>query len=387
MASLEQRNGWYRIIFRFGGEKFHGSLKTKDVGEAETITDNVEKRLKLLEEGLISVPEEADFVTWIISDGRQAGKPRAKKSPTLKQVFSEYEESLPAGAIESNSLKTTRTHMKHFGDILGDIKFHQISSAVLQQYINQRRTRKTRKGTVTGTTIRKEISTLSSIWTFALSQGYVNGAFPNQGLKYPKASEKPPFQTREEIQRQIAQGADEELWESLFLSTSEIRELLACLQQNARHEMIYPMVATAAYTGARRSELLRSQLSDLAEETITIREKKRSRAKYTTRKVPIPDPLKPILSEWICRHPGGKLTFPFTVDQSNHYLRASLSGAWAIVRGWHIFRHSFISNCAAAGVDQRMIDAWSGHQTDEMRRRYTHLFPDQQRSAINSVFE
>lgn len=27
-----------------------------------------------------------------------------------------------------------------------------------------------------------------------------------------------------------------------------------------------------------------------------------------------------------------------------------------------------------------------GHQTEEMRRRYRHLFPDQQREALSSVF-
>ena len=48
--------------------------------------------------------------------------------------------------------------------------------------------------------------------------------------------------------------------------------------------------------------------------------------------------------------------------------------------------HSFASNCAAAGVDQRVIDEWMGHQTEEMVRRYRHLFPSQQRQAINLVF-
>jgi hypothetical protein len=27
-----------------------------------------------------------------------------------------------------------------------------------------------------------------------------------------------------------------------------------------------------------------------------------------------------------------------------------------------------------------------GHQTDEMRKRYRHLFPDQQREALEEVF-
>ena len=67
------------------------------------------------------------------------------------------------------------------------------------------------------------------------------------------------------------------------------------------------------------------------------------------------------------------------------------SGRWPTVngteiRGFHTFRHSFASNLAAKGIDQRVIDEWMGHQTEEMRKRYRHLFPDQQRKAIDSVF-
>jgi hypothetical protein len=32
----------------------------------------------------------------------------------------------------------------------------------------------------------------------------VTGRFPNDGLRYPKIDEKPPFMTREEIERRIA---------------------------------------------------------------------------------------------------------------------------------------------------------------------------------------
>ncbi len=76
-----------------------------------------------------------------------------------------------------------------------------------------------------------------------------------------------------------------------------------------------------------------------------------------------------------------------TVDESNHHLKWTLAGSqWKNVRGWHVFRHSFISNCASRAVDQRMIDDWTGHQTDEMRKRYRHLLPSSQRSAIDTVF-
>jgi integrase len=55
------------------------------------------------------------------------------------------------------------------------------------------------------------------------------------------------------------------------------------------------------------------------------------------------------------------------------------------VQGYHVFRHSFASNCALKRLGQRIVDAWMGHQSEAMRRRYRHLFPEQQDAAIRSV--
>src|SRR5205823_11717545 len=52
--------------------------------------------------------------------------------------------------------------------------------------------------------------------------------------------------------------------------------------------------------------------------------------------------------------------------------------------GFHTYRHSFASNLAAAGVDQRVIDEFMGHTTEAMRKRYRHLFPRAKQSAIES---
>ena len=76
-----------------------------------------------------------------------------------------------------------------------------------------------------------------------------------------------------------------------------------------------------------------------------------------------------------------------TPSEARDHFRRTLDGSrWEKIKGFHVFRHSFASNLAAAGVDQRIIDEWMGHQTEEMRKRYRHLFPDQQREAIESVF-
>ena len=78
---------------------------------------------------------------------------------------------------------------------------------------------------------------------------------------------------------------------------------------------------------------------------------------------------------------------PLTEDEARHHLKRTLAGSeWEVVRGYHIFRHSFISACASRGVDQRLIDEWVGHQSEEQRRRYRHLYPRCQAEAIKSVF-
>ena len=78
---------------------------------------------------------------------------------------------------------------------------------------------------------------------------------------------------------------------------------------------------------------------------------------------------------------------PISGNQAHDDFKAAVVGSkWAQLRGWHIFRHSFASILAAAGIDQRVINEWLGHQTEQMVRRYRHLFPDLQRKAIDLVF-
>lgn len=78
---------------------------------------------------------------------------------------------------------------------------------------------------------------------------------------------------------------------------------------------------------------------------------------------------------------------PVTRDEAHdHFKRTLADSKWAVLRGYHVLRHSFISCLAAAGVDQRIIDEFVGHQTDEQRRRYRHLIPDVKQQAIAGVF-
>lgn len=114
--------------------------------------------------------------------------------------------------------------------------------------------------------------------------------------------------------------------------------------------------------------------------------------------------LKNVITAWLAEHPGGQMTFsmPERLERSQknreigtpitpselykHFLQPLKGSKWEVLHGWHTLRHSFCSNCAAAGVEQRLINDWVGHQTAAMVRRYRHLFPNKQQQAIQNVF-
>ena len=286
-----------------------------------------------------------------------------------------------------------------------------LTPSEIQEYIGKRLDDCYRGRPISVETIKKELSTFRLIWNWALTDGRLSQSCPMRGLKFPKSDEKPPFMTRVEIERRIGRSRDDavlenSLWECLFLSRAEVEEVLDEVKKIARHPFVYPMFAFVAHTGARRSELLRSEVDDFDFESrmVRIREKKRSRKKATTfRHVPMSQRLRVTMQAWFAQHPGGKYTLtqglhrsrkkqrteiePLTASEAtNHFKHTLKDSVWNIVRGFHVFRHSFASNAAAADIDQRIIDEWMGHQTEEMRRRYRHLFPQQQHTAMDRLF-
>lgn len=414
MAWLERdrTNGPFQIVFRFGNQRMKRSARTKNEREAQQLVSRVDRRLRMIEQGDLAIPDGVDVATFLISDGKLSLKPAAPSTMTLGQLFDAYRASLPPGAMESNSLYTANIHMNHISGALGSrFTVRSLTLAELQRYVQVRSRKTGRRGKpISPTTIKKELATFSSIWSFARENGYVETVFPNKGLKFPKSCEKPRFQTWAEIERQIdrddlSETEQDELWDCLYLTLDEVEQFLAHVREHARHDFLFPMIALAAYTGARKSELIRSQVADvdLNSSLVTIREKKRNRERHTTRQVPLSQQARGVIESWLNEHPGGRSTFcigdiswsksqreapePLTRDQAHDHFKQTLKGTrWEKIRGWHVLRHSFASNCAARGVDQRIINRWMGHQTEDMVKRYQHLLPNAQQAAIDSVF-
>jgi integrase len=413
MASIQQDpSGTFHICFRFGRQRFKRSLQTTDRRKADAAAVRIAENMRLVKTGRMDVPTDADIPTFLLSDGTLSKQPVLDRGITIGELFERYRSLIPHDALEQSSLKTARIHMQHVSRILGATKsLRSVSSADLQVYVTARSKEQGHRGTVSAATIRKEIATFSALWNWSITQGLISKPYPRKGLLFPKRTEKPPFQTVKQIERQIktqkltTKQADA-IWEAAYLDTAELTELLEYVRVNAMHEFLYPMCLMAAHTGARRSELSRCKVTDLdlTGSTVTIHERKRSKSTRTTRMIPLSAKLNEVLTEWLKVKPESPFVFPelqfdedaelsppdenfMTPDKASHHLEIVFKGSrWENLRGWHVFRHSFISNCATQGVDQRFIDSWVGHQTDEQRRRYRHLFPDSQKQAIDSVF-
>lgn len=409
MASLQQQsNGTFHIAFHFGGTKYKRSLKTSNQKQALALKARLEDTVQLVEHGRIELPDTADVPTFMLSDGKKAGKTICKEV-RLATLFDRYFEAMPKGNLEEGTLYMMKMHRTRLESTLGkQFSLKLLSYNDLQNYVNKRAEHKGIRGkNLNATTIKKELVTLRGLWKWAITAEQIPVRdFPSDGLRYPKVEEMPPFQTFAEVSKQtadLAQKSSEakELWATVFLDKEEIEELLDHVQKHANHAFIYPMFMLAAHTGARRSELMRSQVGDVQDDVLTIRERKRRKRQNSTRQVPISSRLRKALNDWLDVKPDVPHTFchvpstrckslpgdPLSASEMNSHFRIALSKSrFEHLRGWHVFRHSFCSNCAANQVDQRVIDSWVGHTTDEMRRRYRHLFPNMEKTALLNLF-
>ncbi|WP_428305384.1 tyrosine-type recombinase/integrase [Lacipirellula sp.] len=419
MASLEKRGSAYRIVFRYAGIKYARSLETKSEKTAQAALARLEDNLHRLQLGTLQAPEHGDLAGFLLADVRRNATAFSASVPpqtptasglTLACLFERFWANLPEGSLEKSTIAGMKIHQrqleKHFGKTLF---IQSLTLSQLQGYIQERSKDKGLHGhRVKSTTIKKAIVTLRTVWNWGRQHELIEKEFPSRGLKYPKGEEKLPFMTFAEVQKRVLNASvaeAAELWECAFLSTREINELLERVKAFGKQPAVHPMFMFAAHTGARRSEMIRSKLTDIdfVENVITIHERKRSHDKVTTRRVPMSPPLRDAMKSLVSSHPGTGSTFwhqasatrghrmvapqPLDADTAHDYFKQTLSDTkWNKLRGWHVFRHSFCSNAAAAGIDQRIINSWVGHQTEEMVQRYRHMLPNHEQAAIALVF-
>jgi integrase len=407
MAGVRKKGDAYYCTFRFRGKRFYFAIGNVLEAQAQAKGAEVDETLALIERGRLTVPEGVTLEDFVAAGGKVPVLSARPETVTAQQLFDRYLQTHANGTVEKNSLGTARTHLNQFAATLGDrYRVQLLAQPDLQRHIDRRG----RKG-ISPVTLKKELATLRACWNWAVQAGVVKGTFPGKGLRFPKEEEKERFRTFTEIEAIIAaedpdEGRKEALWEALYLTRPEVEEFLAYVRENATLSWVFPMVAFAAYTGARRSEMLRALVTDvdLAGGIVTVREKKRVKGKRSTRSAPITPKLADILRGWLAVRPDCPSLFcqsqrvtrsrtrrdrptAVTKDEAHDHFRRTVAGSkWEVLHGYHVLRHSFISALASEGVDQRVIDEIIGHQSEEQRKRYRHLYPGVMQEAIKRVF-
>ena len=402
MSSLkyDPKTGKARIFLRFGGRQLNRTIKVNSERAGLAMCETVDQTIADLERGRLTLPTGAAVVSFLLSGGKVADCPAAEaknKAFTLKDVFGLYRTD-PPPHLEGSTRRVQEIHFKRLLEVFRSKPINEFSRATAQEYVLRRSKQKYRDKPIQPETVAKELKSLRQAWAWVAlrSPDLPPPTFALRELSFAKAKEKRPFMTWSQIKREIGRGgltADEiaELWDCLWLDREQVQEFLEHLRQAGGPSFLYPMVCFAAYTGARRSELCRSQIADwrFDNNTVKIRQKKRDKEKtFTYRDVPIHPKLAEVMKQWFAKHPGGRFAFchaarkEITWDSASfHFKEALKESKWALVRGWHVLRHSFASNLASAGKDQRKIDRWMGHSTD-VRLRYQHLRPEDQQEDM-----
>jgi integrase len=407
MPSLSNKNGVFHARFWYAGRQYRRTLKTNSPREAEGALYTIKSLLCRLETGALDIPPGVDPGDFIASGGTfrvspQRTRPTEKNVVTVRQLFKEYLASRVSKAI--TTIGTETTHLNHLGKSLRgklDRPCDQVDSSDLEKYIQKRLQH------VAQDTVVKEQATIFQVFRYAQEKKYIadSPAAVLPRLKTSRRSE--PFRTVTEIEAHIARGGLTKreigrLWSRVYLTPPEIASLLALVRERAAEDFTHLLHAIPAYTGMRRGEVMRLRWTDVDLERgmLTARSRKQSRQQTEVcRTIDIHPELQQILSEWRAQRPRGQFVVGYKNDKqpldSNSanrcFYKPLLGTTWCLDAsrrkfkiGFHCYRHSFVSNLAAAGVDQRIVDEFSGHQIDEMRRRYRHLFPKNRQAAIQA---
>jgi integrase len=392
-AILDGKTKTYLVNFRWRGRRYTRSIKSDNAKVAREAQARVNLLLSRIKGGVETVPEGVSIASYIFDGQEIATADDERRRKSIRTFLTEYLEFAKPPRKGQNTYNTERIHVRHLERFLEfkrilDVPLAQITPEFFDEY------KKYRDGVVSPTTINKELETFRFMFQLAVKYRYVPGNVVKEVDKYKKANVPHRFMTKAEIDRETAardytKEEKDDLRAFRYLTEREIGELLdLCREKSA---FLHPILTLVAYTGARRSEVLRLMWADVDLKTnkVWLTSLKGSR----TEKLPSRDvDLHPTLAALLKKHQekagrernafvngnGGPITPQDLTERLIKFVRGTpFEGI-----GFHSLRHSFASNLAARGVDQRNIDHFMGHQTKEMRMRYQHLFPERREKAI-----
>ena len=300
MASIKKKgNGWY-CQFVHAKKRYNFAIGKVFEAEARGVAALASHLLMRVRQGLRSIPAGADVAEYVRRNrelpASAAGAELVQKSLTLAALRDDYLRAVGGGAVEANTLSTTRDHFAHLVKTLGaGLELDGIAPADLKRHIERR------QGHVAPVTLRKELARFKTAWAWAETMGRVPRPFPVGKLVYYKEGEKLPFVTWAEVQSRLAAGGDPGGPPGEPLPGHHRNRRVAGVRRHGEGaELALPPLLPGGPLGMRRSELLRALPIDLdfVAGVVIVREKKRVKGQLTTRRVPLTRFAEGTLREW-----------------------------------------------------------------------------------------
>lgn len=405
MATLACRNGTFIARFTFNGREYKRLLKTDNEVHAAAALRRIEDTIHWLTIGHKAVPGGVDAGDYIVSGGTLVTPPTVPKPRvvvTLDEAVAQYQDNL--GHLAESNRSTIGTHLRNFKKVMNrkvQLPLDHINGGDLHAYLQVRLKNRS------SSTVSKERETLIQFFRWAERLEFLEESPANDLIPIKSSVDPSSFRTVAEIQAIHARGGLSKqeawaLWDCLYLGSEEIADILALVRERGKWDVSFMLHAIPAYSGMRRGEMLRLKWPDIEfdQNSLVARSRKQSRfLEETIRHIDMHPELRSLLLEWKDKRPRGQYVIchadslePLNPNDANKRFWQPLRHTnWCLSSrknrfkiGFHTYRHSFASNLASRGVDQRIIDAWMGHQTEVMRKRYRHLFPKDRRSAIES---
>jgi len=400
MASITKRGACYELSFYYKRRRYRTSLGRIRRGEAERARNVAEGMLSLLKADAVRMPEGSDLLGFVLGrEDTNADVSRSEPAPadelelTIGDLLEEYEAFAKPPSRAPSTYVTEMLHLKHFKEFLGQkLSFpaEDIGCRTIEEY------KRTRVHDVLPDTVNKELQTLRQAFAMGVRHRYLEANPLDNVSRFQKSRPERRFLTKQEIDYIESQAGgvtkeeQKELRRFRYLAPDEVAKLVDL----ATGTESYPAIVIAAYTGMRRGELLHLEWSDIDFDrgTIAVRSRKGSRSRrYQVRYIDV----HPALHEALLEHKKEHFTDRYVLGDGGSEPWSPHKASWALKKlvkgtefegiGFHALRHSFSSNLARAGVDDRIIDYYMGHQTEEMRRRYQHLFPGARRVAVRRL--
>jgi integrase len=264
---------------------------------------------------------------------------------------------------EPSSIHTDRVRLRRILPAIGHLKMRQLTPGRLELFLQDLSRGDDSHPPITGATINRFHSLLSSIFRYAVRQGLAV-ANPLAGGSVPRAKES-PIHVR-------------------YLGREEQRRLVAVIRRDCPRKVLE--LELAVLTGMRRGEQYNARWEDwkVQEGILYVTGKTGPRAVQINRAA------RRCLTR-LRKRASGEQVF-ITPERSVSPLDRRLWFEKAVKKAdlrpafrYHDLRHTYCSRLAAAGVPLLEVQQLAGHKSYSTTLRYAHLSPDHRKRAIEKV--